>query len=234
MSVTPDFIGQIYKDTATGNLWRANSLAAGDWTLESQYMGITWTPRSQNLSALTQIGVDGFGTGVTAFAFDGTSNDDTIYIAFSGVSSASFPNMVTARSLNIASNSSLTSLSLPSLVTIKSLCNLQSNSSLASVSLPSLTTYDDEDATDFTINSSAALTSISFPLFVPSNGSNFVFNLNALTDASVNHILSRFVANAGYTSGTILLNGGTNAPPSGQGIADKATLIGRGCTVTTN
>jgi hypothetical protein len=34
MSVTPDFIGQIYKDTATGNLWRANSLTAGDWTLE--------------------------------------------------------------------------------------------------------------------------------------------------------------------------------------------------------
>lgn len=34
MSVTPDFVGQVYKDTNTGNIWRANSLTQGDWTLE--------------------------------------------------------------------------------------------------------------------------------------------------------------------------------------------------------
>lgn len=33
---------------------------------------------------------------------------------------------------------------------------------------------------------------------------------------------------------TLIINGGNNAAPAGQGIADKATLQGRGATVTTN
>jgi len=58
---------------------------------------------------------------------------------------------------------------------------------------------------------------------------------NQLTSIAVNSILAAFVA-ANRTSGTRILNlGGTgNAAPTGQGITDKATLISRGWTVTTN
>ena len=62
-----------------------------------------------------------------------------------------------------------------------------------------------------------------------------------LDAASVNGILALLVSLDG-TNGTDLwgagktltINGGTNAAPSGQGILDKATLIARTATVTTN
>ena len=58
---------------------------------------------------------------------------------------------------------------------------------------------------------------------------------NLLTQAAVDLILSDFVA-ANKTTGTRILNiGGTgNAAPSAAGLLDKATLVSRGWTVTTN
>jgi len=61
----------------------------------------------------------------------------------------------------------------------------------------------------------------------------FVFTNNALSADTVNVILARAVANTGFV-GTIQLDGGTNAAPTGQGITDKATLLTRGVTLTTN
>jgi hypothetical protein len=63
----------------------------------------------------------------------------------------------------------------------------------------------------------------------------FDARVNQLTSAAVNAILAAFVA-ANKTTGTkVLLLGGTgNGAPTGQGITDKATLISRGWTVTTN
>jgi len=57
---------------------------------------------------------------------------------------------------------------------------------------------------------------------------------NQLTSTPVNAILAAFVA-ANNTTGVRVLNlGGTNSAPTGQGITDKATLVSRGWTVTTN
>ena len=58
---------------------------------------------------------------------------------------------------------------------------------------------------------------------------------NLLPSSAVNSILAAFVA-ANKTTGTRVLNlGGTgNAAPTGAGITDKATLVSRGWTVTTN
>lgn len=44
MSVTPDFIGQYYRNTTTGDIWKANSLTPGDWSLVCQDLKIRWTP----------------------------------------------------------------------------------------------------------------------------------------------------------------------------------------------
>lgn len=59
-------------------------------------------------------------------------------------------------------------------------------------------------------------------------------NGNAITNT--NEILANFVALTDSYSihCTVDLSGGTNAAPTGQGITDKATLIGAGWTVTTN
>jgi hypothetical protein len=63
----------------------------------------------------------------------------------------------------------------------------------------------------------------------------FLAQNNLLSSSAVNNILAAFVA-ANKTTGTCTLNlGGTgNAAPTGQGITDKATLVSRGWTVTTN
>ena len=64
---------------------------------------------------------------------------------------------------------------------------------------------------------------------------NFQAQDNQLPADTINALLAAFVA-AGRNSGTCGLNlGGTgNAAPTGQGLIDKATLISRGWTVTTN
>jgi hypothetical protein len=62
-----------------------------------------------------------------------------------------------------------------------------------------------------------------------------------IPSANVNSILALLVSLDG-TNGTTLwgagkslvISGGTNGAPTGQGIVDKATLVGRGATVTTN
>lgn len=72
---------------------------------------------------------------------------------------------------------------------------------------------------------------------VPPTLGNLVAQNNKLTSISINNVLAALVA-AGRTSasGTCVVNlSGTNmAAPTGQGIIDKATLISRGWTVTTN
>jgi hypothetical protein len=60
-----------------------------------------------------------------------------------------------------------------------------------------------------------------------------------LDQESVDYMLALLLSLDG-TNGTTLwtntinMSGGTNSPPSAQGLLDKAALIARGCTVTTN
>lgn len=75
-----------------------------------------------------------------------------------------------------------------------------------------------------------ALTSVSIGTNLD-NGGGFFFGANALPEAEVDGVLADCVA-SGATGGTLDLALGTNAPPSAGGLADKATLEGRGWTVT--
>jgi len=56
----------------------------------------------------------------------------------------------------------------------------------------------------------------------------------ALTVQTVNQILADLVASGWGAASALRMNGGTNAAPTGQGLTDKATLIARGATITTN
>jgi hypothetical protein len=126
----------------------------------------------------------------------------------------------------------LTTVSFPALVSQTDNNNtlrFDNNTALTSIDFPVLV-----NSSGLRITGSTSLTSISIPVLVPKNGRDFNFSGNALDATTVNALLARCVANAAYVSGTVTLSGGTNAAPSGQGIIDKATLIGRGVAVNTN
>jgi hypothetical protein len=73
-------------------------------------------------------------------------------------------------------------------------------------------------------------------------GGNITITGAALNQASVDGILVALAymdgtANApypAYSSRTVNLSGGTSSTPSATGLAAKATLVARGCTVTHN
>ncbi len=83
------------------------------------------------------------------------------------------------------------------------------------------------------------LTHASLASWLPGNGGAQLFYNNSLNTESVNHLLARCGANAAFVSGSINLSNAfgwtasSNAAPTGQGLTDKATLQGRGVTVTT-
>lgn len=92
----------------------------------------------------------------------------------------------------------------------------------------------------FSIANCPALTTIaSMPLL--GIGGSVDLSGNALIQLSVDNVLSVLAGYDGtngkflYGSGkTVNLSGGTNAAPSATGLAAKATLVARGCTVTHN
>jgi hypothetical protein len=57
---------------------------------------------------------------------------------------------------------------------------------------------------------------------------------NTLDAASVNNVLASLVVCCTSNAGSLDLSGGTNAPPSGQGILDAQALTVAGWSVTTN
>lgn len=100
---------------------------------------------------------------------------------------------------------------------------------LTSLSFPLLT-----DTYHVTIVDNPLLTGVNMPLWSPRNNTLNVFQGNAFTQAQVDSLLARGVANGAFVSGSLILDGGTMAVPSAQGVADAATLTGRGVLVAVN
>lgn len=256
--ITPQFVGQHYRDTATGNIWVANSLTPGDWSLLLQDMQLAWTPATVKLGEKFDLAanedIPGLLTVVSTAAHllsgVGLENLTTLQ-------SASFPNLISCNgtgysSFSFAGSTALTSISAPLLQSVHddfnqtgctalptlSLPALQTSgtvgnsnafntdqcSALVSLLLPSLVTVN---APTMGCGSCPLLTTVNLSSFVPFNGQQIDFSGCALSAASVNAILARCVANAGYVSGSVDLSLGTNSPPTGQGINDKATLNAR-------
>jgi len=153
----------------------------------------------------------------------------SLSVAGNSFSAFSIPSLTSSDFIAILGEPNLSSVSLPLLATVPSI-SISSNPVLAgTLSLPSLVTV----TTSFSASANA-LTALSFPLWVPTNGCNIDFTSNALNQASVDMVLAKCVANAGFVSGTVALDAGTNSAPSGAGAANALILTGRGVTVTTN
>lgn len=234
--ITPQFVGQHYRDTSTGDIWVANSLTPGDWSLLVQDMQVAWTPA--NLKLGEEIGFFSSAglAGITAITFDGATNAEQLFINnATDLVSFSLPNMTSFNTLQLGTNVKLTTILLPLVANCDSI-TIQNNPLITSLDFASLVSTNSlGDFNDLTISGNIALTSINLPIYVPDNTLGINFSGNALNAASVNQLLARCVANAAFVSGAIDLTGGTNSPPTSKAPgSDYAILIARGVTVNTN
>jgi hypothetical protein len=151
------------------------------------------------------------------------------------LASINFNSLQTVGNFFLLSNdTSLTTLSLPALVSVGNDFQFDGCTSLTSASFPSLTTLAPQNF--FSINGSGCtlLASLSIPVLASvTDGFTFTMNACALNAASVNLVLHRGTTWA-VVGSDFELAAGTNAAPSGAGVADKATLIGQGNVCNTN
>ncbi len=182
----------------------------------------------------------------------------SIRIENNGLTNLSFPALTTLNGrLNIENNASMTSLSLPSLTTVNGEFSISSNASMTSLSFPLLntvnsssTTYIDNNALLNTVNISSLsnfqylnvidnknLKNISWAPQITS-WSSISLSSNALPSSEINEILALVVTSgqsAHKSSNSLDFQNQTPlAPPTGQGITDKATIVGWGISVSTD
>lgn len=137
--------------------------------------------------------------------------------------------LTTANAININLLPRLAAISFPSLNKVNTL-TIQGNTLLGAIQLPVLTNFSESLA----IRSCSNLTSLSAPS-LQTFGSYIDFNDNKLPSGNINAILNKLVAITPFLTGkTISLVQAIPAPPTGQGVIDRATLISRGNTVATN
>lgn len=152
------------------------------------------------------------------------------------VTSISFPSLVTflTGGLLFSGMPSLTDVSMPVLTSIAANLEIDSdsgeNSSLESLSFPSLVSVQGS----VFCGANPRLTSVSFPNWVPTDGGiRIVFSECALSVASMEHIIHRCFL-AGLTFTQILLDGGTNAGLSSLSAQAQAEAAAISAPLITN
>jgi len=261
-TVTPDFIGQFYVNTLMNPDWlfQSTGLTSADWIpygraasgSEGIFLNETsetrWDVINTGAQSGLNVGGSSFNSSLVTFSapyltsvyagivFNGLTIGQAVVTVDGApaLTTVNMPALQTAPKLRIT-GSGVTSVTLTALTTVGTLasafCNFQlACPALTSIALPSLVTVRGGLA----FNGSTNLVSVTLPVYLPSNGMDQNFLACALNQTTVDLILARCVANAAYVSGTVTLNGGTNSTPSAAGLADKATLVGRGCVVTNN
>lgn len=224
----------------TGNITNAEAAAqiaaeVGPYT-ENIFIGNTTGLTIVDLSGITNV-----------LDFDITDNTDLITVNLSSlktihsgafiygnkaITSISFPQLTSIAGgggVFISDNTALTSISFP-LLTNSGEVNIRYNPAMSSINFPLLTNILKE----FYIDNNSSLTSIDLPSLA-SIGIAFNLSDNAIPSSQINTILHKMLSVAPATGKTIVLNSQTPpAPPTGQGIIDKTTLINTGNSVTTD
>lgn len=155
-----------------------------------------------------------------------------------------FPALKTiAGNFSPSSMASLASIVLNSMTDIGGQINISAMAALTTFNMVNLVNLGDGNTANSVVMNVTLGNLVNFQIGTPGVTKSISGTINVsgqkLNAASVNGILALLVSLDG-TNGTtqwkstLTINGGTNAAPSGQGITDKATLIARGATVTTN
>ena len=132
-----------------------------------------------------------------------------------------------AATLSVNNCNQLTQLNFPNIVKI-----IGNGGSFAAVNISSCATL-----ANFSFGSTLKRIGVDG---LPDFSGNVNISYNALSQQSVDNVLIRLASLDGtngtkiYSGATINLEGGTNSAPSATGLTAKATLISRGCTITTN
>ena len=201
---------------------------------------------SINLSALISVGIDLIlPTGHQTVTLDlnclqwvgrdytpgGNSATSLLQTKLAYIGGAMWPNEFNA----------LTVWSMPALTYMGGACTFLGLYPLITVSFPAMVTWNSTIKMDAAQGNIVNVTLGTIGTLKKIAGASVKCAANKLSVASVNALLALLVSLDG-TNGTTLwgtgksltTNGGTNAAPTGQGITDKATLVGRGATITTN
>ena len=155
-----------------------------------------------------------------------------------------FPNLeFISGNFSPSTMAALTSLSLPALTAVGGSFAPSGMAALTSLSVPAIEAIGATLSSGNAISITGGLDALStFELpatlkLVGGTAGNVTITSAALSQASVDSILVRLAALDG-TNGTVAFNNrtvtitGTSAAPSATGLAAKATLVKRGCTVT--
>jgi hypothetical protein len=160
----------------------------------------------------------------------------TLLSTSSAITTVSLPKLLHGGFSFTGSTAGLTSLTFPELKVLVGFDISGTKSGLTSISFPKV----EQMTGTFTLpTTSNALTNFSFGNSLRNLVGNFVTTSNSLNQTSVDHILTTLANLNGsngtiaYSSKTITITGGA-AAPSAAGLAAKAILIARGCTVTHN
>lgn len=183
---------------------------------------------------------------------------DTYFFLLTKLTTISLPALEFSRCLSFQSNSLCTTISLPNLKYVMDVVIPQSvtiqiigtNNALTSITFPSIIRIKSSSSSApiaIETGSATNLNTFSFGsglLEYSGNNAGTAGNFRilgaALNQASVDNILVRFAALDG-TGGTVAfsnrnvnISGGTSSTPSATGLAAKAILVARGCTVIHN
>ena len=140
--------------------------------------------------------------------------------------------LATTPNLNIYSNAALTSLNLSALATAGTV-NIVSSPLLTSVSFPSLTKLN--GANGSSVSGCTNVTSVTLPVLSTFLNGGFNINQCSLPSSQVNYLLNKFVSLVPNIFNRVLdFRQSVPAPPTGQGITDKATLVSRSNLVSTD
>lgn len=162
-----------------------------------------------------------------------------IAISNTGLSKINFPSLLVCSSITYTqTNTFFTEINLPNLKFVQYGAAINLAGTYNNLTTINLSSLEFMGATTFNLPTSS--TSLSTITLGPIKyfSFSFVTTSNILTQASVDNILIRFAECDGTGNSVpfvnaITLTGGA-ATPSAAGLAAKAVLVARGCTVTTN
>jgi hypothetical protein len=204
---------------------------ANDLNIDNSGLTNLSLPKLTTLNGIFSISNNSSLTLLTAPLLTSTNS---INIDKNGITVLSLPALKTINGqLAVLNNPTLSTLSFISLTNIKTSILFSNNSILNTLNISALSKIPDF------YGSFNKLSNITWAPQITS-WSSINLSYNALTSSEINKILALLVA-AGQSaySGTnsnanLMLYQTPSAPPTGQGITDKATIVGWGITVATN
>jgi hypothetical protein len=160
----------------------------------------------------------------------GTQTDNVYVVNTTGLTAIDLSAISSLTSLVIENNENLIDVNLSGLSRTIQVLGISNNPLLTTLSFPAYTSGYGE----FFIDENATLTSLSFPI-LKSAAYYISFSSNALPSSQINTILNKLLTVTPATQKYINLGGQIPpAPPTGQGIINKQTLINAGNTVFTD